>query len=87
MEGGGPLFRVDSLQMKYFNSEDRSEASSGSSLAAPEFIEGGGSLLEPLLTRYPELVPVLHNISQYRSSQKYHVLSSRRVFNPNLKFL
>jgi len=70
-----------------FDSENRREVFDGFSFATPKFIQGGGSLLEPLLTGYPKFVPTLHDISQHRSSQKYHVLPSRRVFDPDLKFL
>ena len=57
------------------------------SLGTPEFIKGGGPLLEPLLTGYPKLIPALHDISQHRSSQKHHMLSSWGVFDPDLEFL
>ena len=77
---------MDSLQTESLT-EDGREAFSGFSLPAPEFIEGGGSLLEPLLAGYPKLVPALHDISQYCSPQKHHVLSSRRVFDPDFEFL
>lgn len=77
---------MDSLQTESLT-EDRHGAFSGFLLPASEFIEGGGSLLEPLLAGYPKLVPALHDISQYRSSQKHHVLSSRGVFDPDFEFL
>ena len=81
---GGPLFQVDSLQMK---SLTRKNIVCCFSFGTPKFIEGGDSLFEPLLAGYPKLVPTLHDISQHRSSQKYHVLSPRRIFDPDLEFL
>lgn len=38
-------------------------------------------------TGHPECVSVLHHFSQHSTTNKYHVLTSWRVFNANFKFL
>lgn len=56
-------------------------------LCPPELIEGPNTLLEPLFPGYPELFAVLHDISKDGTTEEYHVLASRRIFNAYFEFL
>jgi len=63
----GPLFQMGSLQMRSLARKTVVNISRPS-FTTSKFIKSGDSLLEPLLTGYPKLVPILHNISQHRPS-------------------
>lgn len=56
-------------------------------LRPSKFIQRPHTLLEPLVARYPKLLPVLHDICQHGASKEHHVFSSRRVFDFDFKFL
>lgn len=45
------------------------------------------ALLLVLLARHPEGVSVLHDVSQDRAAEEYHVLATRGVLNTNLELL
>lgn len=52
-----------------------------------EFFQHADSFLLVLLPGQPEVVLVLHDVGQHRSTQEHHVLSPGRILNPDLKFL
>lgn len=52
-----------------------------------EFFQHADSFLLVLLPGQPEVVLVLHDVGQHGSAQEHHVLSSRRILDPDLKFL
>ena len=45
------------------------------------------TLLLVLLTRHPEVVPILHDVGKNSSSKEHHVLTTRGIFNSNFEFL
>lgn len=45
------------------------------------------TLLLILLPRQPEVLLVLHDVSQHSSTQEHHVFAPWRIFNPDLEFL
>ncbi|KDR15590.1 hypothetical protein L798_10535 [Zootermopsis nevadensis] len=57
-------------------------AGSGSQL-----LEHTNTLLLIFFVGHPKRVPVLHHFSQNSATDEYHVLTPRRVFNANFKFL
>lgn len=60
---------------------------SRSAFPAVEFVEAFRTLLSPLLSSYPELLPILHNVGKYSTTEEHHVLPTWRVFNADLEFL
>jgi hypothetical protein len=43
------------------------------------------TLLFVLLSAHPELLSILHDLSEHGSSEEHHVLAARRVFNAALE--
>jgi len=56
-------------------------------LCPPKLIERPNTLLEPLFPGYPELFSALHDISEDGTTEEYHVLASRGIFNAYFEFL
>ena len=56
-------------------------------LPSPKLVQRPNTLLIPLLSRYPELLSVLHNVRQHRSAEEDHVLPSWGIFYPDFEFL
>lgn len=60
----------------------------GHSILAPaELLQRSSTLLEPLLSRYPKVVPVLHDIGEDSTTEEDHVFSTWRVFDTDFEFL
>ena len=57
------------------------------SLRSPNFINNSQSLFIILFLGHPELLSILHDISQHRSTQKHHMFTTRRIFNVDFEFL
>lgn len=51
-----------------------------------EFFQHADAFLLVLLPGQPEVVLVLHDVSQHGSAQEHHVLSPGRILDPDLKF-
>lgn len=56
-------------------------------LSPPKLLQRLGTLLEPLLSRYPKFVSVLHDICEDGAAEEDQVFSTRRVFDADFKFL
>lgn len=56
-------------------------------LSPTKFIQRTSALLEPFLSRYPELFPILHDISQHSPTKEYHMFSARWVLDSDFEFL
>ena len=52
-----------------------------------ELVQHSQALLLIFRAQHPEVIFVLHDVGQNRAPQEHHVLTSWRVFNPNLEFL
>ncbi|KAI3478475.1 hypothetical protein L1887_59529 [Cichorium endivia] len=50
-------------------------------------VEARLALFVPLCTRDPEALSVLHNVGEHGAAEEDHVLSARRIFDPDLEVL
>lgn len=56
-------------------------------LSPTQLLQRPSTLLEPLLSRYPKVVAVLHDIRENSSTEEHHVFSTRRILDPDFEFL
>lgn len=52
-----------------------------------ELLQHPGPFLLVLVPRHPEVVFVLHDVSQHGTAQEHHVFTPRGVLYPDLEFL
>ena len=56
-------------------------------LSPPKFVKRFSTLLEPLLSRYPEFLSSFHDVGQNSTSKEDHMLSTGWIFDPDFEFL
>lgn len=56
-------------------------------LPPAKLLQRPNTLLEPLFSRYPKVVAVLHDIGEDGTTEENHVFSAWRVFDTDFEFL
>ena len=79
------MLYVTSVYYNYMH--DCHEKSQEVILRFPNFINNSQSLFIILFLGHPELLSILHDICQHRSTQKHHMFTTRRIFNVDFEFL